>query len=71
MTTETWLGTCDHCKLFTEVSIPASLTQYQTELPDDHPDSPNYPGILCADCAEEYRKYWQAMWEEYYAACYY
>jgi hypothetical protein len=41
----------------------------EDELLGEPPD-PNQDPILCDDCAEDYRSYWQEMWDEYNASRY-
>ena len=35
---------------------------------DGKGENPNRDPILCSECANDYRKHWQEMWDEYYSS---
>lgn len=55
-------GRCPYCERWRVRHYVQTMTRYVDDKLNEVPK-------LCHDCREEYREYWQAMWDDYYAGC--
>lgn len=57
---------CDgrHHEQTSEAKPRSAMTAYHW---DGTGDNPNADVVLCDECWEDYRSYWQERWDEYYS----
>lgn len=49
----------------TDARVIPCMTAYAW---DGKGENPNRDPVLCGGCADDYRKHWQEMWDEYYSS---
>lgn len=58
------LAGCARCDEAEGIDSVPALTAYIASL--ENP-TPNRPILLCPECAQDHRNYWQERWDEYYS----